>query len=208
MSKKSKKFTTVLLIFACIIAVYGYNVFTGRSKNSISAGTQAKVMGDSDAPLKITEFIDFQCPACAKGSKYLKEQMQKHPQLIQLELKYYPLAMHRHGILSAQYAECAAGQGKFWLFHDLLLDRQNNWKRLTDAQPAFNQMVADVNINVPEFNDCLKGGKMNKAIEKNKLEGNTLGIRSTPTYFVNGKMVVGQKSLELEINKYVEANSY
>jgi len=206
MSKKSKKMTTVTIIILCLIVVFGVKTYLGASKGQLTPRAQAKIKGNNDAPLKITEFIDFQCPACANGSKYLKETMERHPQLIRLQLKHFPLQMHRYGFLSARYAECATEQGKFWEMHDLLLARQNNWKRLDDPRPAFSQMANEARIDEQKLKECVASGRSDKIIEQNRVEGSGRRIRSTPTYFVNGKMVVGQKSLELAINQYLEAN--
>jgi len=206
MSKKSKKMTTALMIVFCLIAVFGAKAYFGSSRNGLAADAQAKIKGDKNAPLKITEFIDFQCPACALGAMYLKAEMQRHPDLIRLQLKHFPLQMHRYGFLSAQYAECAAEQGKFWPLHDLLLARQNNWKRLDNPRPAFDQMVNEARIDEQQLKACIKSGRADKIIQRNRTEGSNRSIRSTPTYFVNGKMIVGKKSLELEINQYLEAN--
>lgn len=203
MPKQSKNVAAITIIIACIAAVIGIKYYRDASGGAVNS-TQAKVKGDKDAPLKITEFIDFQCPACANGSKYLKDVMENHPSLIRLELKYFPLQMHKFGVLSAQYAECAAQQGKFWQMHDLLLARQNNWSRLVDPRPAFELMAKEAKIDVPMLDVCVAGDEALAAIERNRVEGNSRQIRSTPTYFVNGKLVVGQKSLEMEINNRLE----
>lgn len=208
MPKISKKFTTIFIVIACVALVYGVKFVAGLSKNGVSTGSFTKVKGNNDAPIKITEFIDFQCPACAQGSQYLKGEIEKYPEAIRLQLKHYPLAMHRYGLLSARYAECAAQQGQFWPFHDVLLARQGNWKRLTDAEPAFVRMASEVNLDSRKLEACLKGEKADKIIEKNKAEGKSLGVRSTPTYVVNGKIIVGKQSLELEITKLLRENGY
>jgi len=73
MPKNKKKFITILIVIACIAAVYGVKTYMGSTKGYISMVDRLKVQGNNDAPLKITEFIDFECPACALGSKYLKQ---------------------------------------------------------------------------------------------------------------------------------------
>lgn len=197
---------TILIVIIGIALVFGVKAYFGSSKALSASGSMAKIKGDNDAPIKVTEFIDFQCPACAFGAKYLKEEMQRHPGLIRLQLKHFPLSMHQHGFLSAQYAECSAEQGKFWQMHDLLLARQNNWKRLDDPRPAFDQMMSEAGINARELKACIGSGRADRIIQRNRAEGGNRQIRSTPTYFVNGKMMVGQKSLALEINRYLEAH--
>ena len=134
--------------------------------------------------------------------------IEKYPKAIRLELKHYPLPMHRHGLSSSRYAECAAQQGKFWLFQDLLLARQSNWHRLFDADPAFEKIADDIHLDKRDLKVCLKDDTVDETIKKNKKEGIVLGIRSTPTYFVNGKMIVGKKSLEEEIRKLLGQNGY
>lgn len=195
---------SLIALAACVIVVLGIKAVVEMSKGKLSGDTFTRVKGDKDAPLKITEFIDFQCPACASGAIYLNDVMVKHPDLIRLTVKYFPLAMHQHGMLSAGYAECSVAQGKFWPFYDLILTRQGNWKQLEDPRPAFAQMGKEISIDLQALQTCLEGMEVVKTIEKSKAEGEALNIRSTPTYFVNGKMVVGQKSLEQEINKYLE----
>lgn len=208
MPKISKTITSVLLILICVGAVFGAKLMINRLKQNASPDSFAKIKGNEDAPVKIVEFLDFQCPACAQGAQYLKEIMEKHPTAIRLELKYYPLAMHQHGEISARYAECAVRQGKFWPFHDLVMARQGNWKRLTDVRPAFDAIAKEVNLNVPALHACVPEEFVGAVIEKNKAEGTALGIRSTPTYFINGAMVVGKQSLDSEISKFLKENGY
>ncbi|MCA9401833.1 MAG: thioredoxin domain-containing protein, partial [Candidatus Omnitrophica bacterium] len=165
-----------------------------------------RIKGPQSAPIKIIEFIDFQCPACAHGSFYLKEMMEKHPDLIQLELKYFPLSMHAHALLSAKYVECAGQQGKFWEYQDQLLKLQNNWKKLQDAKPAFDHIAVNVEVNNPEFEACLASEDTVKKVSSFKDEGKTLGIKSTPTYFVNGEMIVGSNLLSQKLSELITKN--
>lgn len=208
MSKISKKTAVILTVLICLVAVYGAKFGIGYFRKNTPKASAGKVKGAENAPIKVTEFIDFQCPACARGAAYLKEKIQQYPAAIRLELKHYPLAMHQHGFLSSQYAECAASQGKFWSYHDLLLARQSNWKRLVDAQPAFERIADEVHLDKAELQVCLQNEATDAIIEKNRAEGKKLGVRSTPTYFVNGKMIVGKKSLDEEIVKLLKKNGY
>jgi len=208
MRKISKNFAAVLIIIICIVVVYTTKFLMQRSRKDGEAGTVAKIKGTNSAPIRVTEFIDFQCSACAYGAAYLKKMIEKYPMAIRLELKHYPLQMHRHGYSSSRYAECAARQGKFWPFQDLLLARRSNWQRLVDVDPDFEHIDEDSHLDNREFSTCLQDNTIDEDIEKDKDEGNALGVRSTPTYLVNEKMVVGKKSLEEEITKLLEKNGY
>jgi len=136
---KDKESIAFFIIIACIVVIYGIKRFVESSSTSPQkqALAKAKVKGDVNAPIQIAEFVDFQCPSCAHGAKDLKKFMGEHPNTIRLEVKYFPLKMHKHAVLSARYAECAARQNKFWPFHDYLFKGQNKWKRLLDAKPVF-----------------------------------------------------------------------
>jgi len=78
------------------------------------------------------------------------------------------------------------------------------WQGLVDASPAFAVMADELKLNRHRFENCLKDDKTDLEIQKDRAEGNRLGIKSTPTYFINGKMVVGTKSLEDELKTHLE----
>jgi len=196
MARISKNKLTFFVVVTVIVAVIAYDYFQRQAQ--LSEGMRARFKGSPDAKAKIVEYIDFQCPACARGSKYLMEYIKSHPDRVSLQMKYYPLNMHTHAFISARYAECAARQDKFWVFHDFLILNQREWKKLVDAQPMFDKMAEMSKMNIDQLKNCLNSDQVKQTILNDKQEGTTLGIKSTPTYFVNGKMVVGLKSLKQE----------
>lgn len=163
---------------------------------------KARMKGNPKAGLRVVEYIDFQCPSCAKGSKILGRYLKEYPEKISIELKYFPLAMHSHAFKSAYYAECAARQGKFWPFHDLLIERQKQWRVLKDAEPTFQNMAKEIELDSIELEACLQDKQVTEKIMKDRNEGQLLGVKSTPTYFINKKMVVGSKFLEKKLKAY------
>ena len=129
--------------------------------------------------------------------------LDKYPKDIYLQVRYYPLTnMHRHAIKSALYSECAARQGKFWALNDLMMPQQSQWAPLFSAEPIFRNMSAQVGIDMQKLNTCLDREDVRRVINDEKSFGQSMGIISTPTYFINKKMVVGPKSLTEELNKY------
>ena len=203
MSKMPKKLIAFFIIIACVVAIYGIRFYAKSSSTDTSKDVPTKVKGDVSAPIQITEFVDFQCHSCAHGSKDLKKLMEEHPGRIRVEVKYFPLKMHKHGVLSARYAECASRQEKFWPFHDNLFEQQKNWMKLIDAKSAFEFIAKDTGLDLKELAVCLEDETIDDVIQKNKKEGEALGVKSTPTYFINGKMVVGAKLLKVELNKLI-----
>ncbi len=198
-AKLSKRDTTILLIVVAVAALGGLKYFIESSRGGVGKGVASRSKGNPNAAIKIVEYMDFQCPACAKGASYLKDCFTKYPDKFYLQMKYYPLGMHRHAMQSARYAQCAAQQGKFWPFHNLLVERQQQWEALISADPVFRQIAQEVQIDIKQLDVCLQNDRTNTEILEEKEKGTSLGVKSTPTYFVNGKMVVGFKSLAIEL---------
>ena len=199
MNKQQLTLLIVLLLFGFIV---GAKIFLVPKKNEINV-QMARAKGNPQAKVKIVEFIDFQCPACANGVNYLKTFFDKHPSDIYLQVKYFPLTnMHHHAMISALYSECAARQGKFWALDDLMIPQQQQWAQLISPDPVFQSMALQVGMNIDQLNTCLASDDARRVINDEKSLGQSLGIASTPTYFINGKMVVGTKSLQDELKTY------
>ncbi len=204
--KISKTKATVIVILLTVAFVFLGRWVTGYpSQYTKTTGVSARSKGNPQAPIKIIEFIDFQCPACAKGALLLKDYTRRYPSQIFLEMKHYPLSKtHRFSFLSSLYAECAGHQGKFWEFTDLLVTNQSQWIRMMDAARMFNRFAEDLQLNAGKLKACLENEKTRSTILKDKEEGSALGVHSTPTYFLNGKMVVGMKSLQEALDKNLQ----
>ena len=198
----SKLQTTLVIVLVLAGLVAGAKVFLVSKKVPVNL-QMARARGNPDSKVKIVEYIDFQCPACAYGVKYLKTFFDQHPNDIYLQIRYFPLTnMHHHSMTSALYSECAARQGKFWALDELMMAQQSQWSRLISPDPVFQAMAAQVGMNTQQLNTCLASDDARRVINDEKSVGQSLGIASTPTYFVNNKMVVGTKSLEDELKTY------
>jgi len=193
---------TVGVVFVLVGFVAGGRILLAPKKTEINFQA-ARAQGNPAARVKIVEFIDFQCPACAYGMKYLKTFLGEHPNDVYLQVRYYPLTnMHHHAMISALYSECAARQGKFWALEDLMMPQQSQWAQLISPEPVFRAMASQVGMDTAKLNTCLVSDEARKTINDEKSLGVSLGINSTPTYFINGKMVVGAKSLEDVLKTY------
>ena len=199
MNKQQSALVIVLVLVGLIV---GAKIYLAPQKAVINI-QMARSKGNPQARVKIVEFIDFQCPACAFGVKFLKAFFDKHPSDLYIQVRYFPLTnMHRHAMISALYSECASRQGKFWALDDLMIDQQAQWSQLISPEPVFQAMATQVGIDSTQLNACLSADDTRRVINDEKSTGQTLGIKSTPTYFINNKMVVGTKSLQDELKSY------
>ncbi len=199
-SKKNKPIITLIVVVLCIGAILGVKFVMAKNRDQMTQLITARVKGNPKAPIKIVEYIDFQCPACASGANMIKELMQTHPDQIFVEMKYYPLAMHTHAFTSSYYAQCALKQGKFWEFHDLLIGRQAMWSKLPEVKSVFDDMAKELELKLDKLEACVNDEETREVIIKTREEGDLLGVKSTPSYFVNDKLIVGFKNLKLELD--------
>jgi len=198
-----KKLQAALVIVLVLVGLIAGAKILGAPKKAPINLQMARTKGNPDSKVKIVEFIDFQCPACANGVIYLKTFFDQHPNDIYLQVRYFPLTnMHHHAMISALYSECAARQGKFWALDDLMMPQQSQWAQLISPEPVFQSMAQQVGMNIDQLNTCLASDDARRVINDEKSLGQSLGIASTPTYFINNKMVVGTKSMEDELKTY------
>jgi len=142
--------------------------------------------GAASAPVTIIEFSDFQCPFCRAAENSLKEVRQKYGDQVKLVYMDFPLGFHPHAMDAARAARCAADQDKFWQFHDALFLDQ---KKLDPDD--LKQTAAKIGLNSDKFNSCFTSDKHDAGIQKDMAEGNSLGVTGTPTFFINGRQLVG-----------------
>ncbi|MBU0469637.1 MAG: thioredoxin domain-containing protein [Candidatus Omnitrophica bacterium] len=205
----SKKNIAVLSIIAFFIigSVISVKYYFKEKPVEIRVGSLARVRGNDAAPIKIVEFMDFRCYPCALGSKYLKTLIKENPDSIRLEMKYFPLSINQDFAISARYAECASRQGKFWQYHDLLIEEQEKWKKYMNPQTVFESYAKQIKLDTKQLDACLQDKTVFRKILDLKEEGQALGVTSTPTYFINGKKIVGLKLLKEEISSLLKVHS-
>ncbi len=154
-----------------------------------------KTKGPANAPVTIEVFSDFECPACryavAEESKILAD----YPDQVRFIFYHFPLTSHRLSPLVHQAAECAALQGKFWPFHDRLYEKQAEWAVLPDPTQTLIEFSRDAGMDLDRFAGCLADTRVTADVKKDRLYGDALQIRSTPTFFVNGERFVGAVEL-------------
>lgn len=154
---------------------------TGLSEQS-SRGPR----GNPSAAVTVIEYGDLQCPACqAAHEKITKPLLKKYGAQIRFEFHHFPLrSIHRYALEAATAAECAADQGKFWEYVDLVYAEQKN---LTIEQ--LPKWAKDLGIDTDLFGRCYKSKIKRSTVLADYEEGKGLGVSGTPTYFVNGKRV-------------------
>lgn len=147
-------------------------------------------LGNDSAKVTIVVFSDFQCPFCKKGEDTLMTGV--YPQYngtIRIYFKHFPLTqIHQFAQKAAEASECAADQGKFWEMHDLLF--ANNNKLDSDSLKKY---AVELGLDSEKFNQCLDSGEKAAVVNADMKLGESLGVRATPTFYINGKKLEGAK---------------
>lgn len=155
--------------------------------------------GPKGAPVTVVEFSDFQCPYCSQLAKTIHEVSAKYGDQVRLVYRQFPLSqIHPFAEKAAEAALCAADQDRFWDLHDLMFESQNSLK-----EEDLKAKGAQLKLDTAAFNDCLDSGKYAKRVRQDQREGYSLGVSTTPSFFINGRYFTGALPLE-DISKTID----
>ena len=157
-----------------------------------TAGFRGYVLGSDSAPVEIVEYADYQCPWCAQFALVtfpdVEERLIKTGRL-RWRYRDYPLdQIHRHARTSAHAAACADEQGKFWPVHKLIYQGQSDWAN-GNAGKVFRGYAEAAQVDLAKYDECMKSARDAGRIEASYREGNSIGVGSTPTFLIAGKLV-------------------
>lgn len=150
--------------------------------HTLPVGTSA-VKGAVNAPVTITVFDDFQCPYCARLVPTLEQVLAAYPGKVRLVFKHFPLSMHQFAKAAAVASIAARNQGKFWEMHDQLFD---NYNALDDAK--IRELAQASGLDMARFDNDIKSPALAQEVAADMQLGAQVGIRGTPTAYVNGKL--------------------
>jgi len=146
-----------------------------------------------DAKVSIVEFGDFQCPACAAAFPIVEQLLalyKDNPQ-VNFVSRNFPLPQHQYALITAEAAEAAGAQGKYWEMYRLIYTNQNEWVNSADPMSILVGYATQLKLDIGRFKSEVTANKYNDIIEQDKQDGLALGINSTPTFFINGVRATG-----------------
>ncbi|MDE0882237.1 MAG: thioredoxin domain-containing protein [Myxococcota bacterium] len=147
-------------------------------------GADGASSGDKDAKVTIVEFSDFQCPYCVRASSAVSELKKKYGAKVRFIFRHFPLDFHKEAHAAAQASMFANSKGKFWEFHDLLFENQ---KALKPAD--LEKYATKLGLSAAALKTALSAGTYKAAVDADMALGKAVGVRGTPTMFLNGTRV-------------------
>jgi protein-disulfide isomerase len=155
--------------------------------------------GPNDAPVTIVEFSDFQCPFCKTVVATLKQLLAQYPDRVRWVFRDFPIpGLHPEAPILHEAARCAGDQGKFWPYHDLVFERGAEATAV-----ALRQYAVQVGADPADFTQCMTTRKYRAAVSADMEAGTKLGVTGTPTFFINGLLLVGNQPLA-EFQRLIE----
>lgn len=155
--------------------------------------------GDPNAPVTIIEFGDFQCPYCGRFAATTEAQIEEqYIQSGKARFGYWNFAfLGSESNWAAEAAECAADQDKFWEYHDILYSSQSGENQGTFNKDKLKKFADDLGLDTSVFNECFDSGKYSELIQEDSNTASSIGVRSTPTFLINGQPMVGAQPFEI-----------
>ena len=165
---------------------------------AISAETLVRpdspTLGAPDAPVTVVEFLDPECESCAAFSPVVKKILKDYDGKVRLVVRYMPL--HPNSLRAATLTEAAGEQGKYWQMQELLFQKQSEWGERHGPPPAapkpdinalFDKYAMELGLDLAKVNSAVKENRYQAKLERDRRDGQSLGVRQTPTFFVNGR---------------------
>ncbi|MCC7111308.1 MAG: thioredoxin domain-containing protein [Deltaproteobacteria bacterium] len=153
----------------------------------------AAVRGPADALVTVVAFTDYQCPFCGRAEATLTSLRERFPQEVRVVVQHQPLAFHKAAFDAAVAAECAGEQGLFWPLHDRLFARQ---RELSGSVTPAGIADGVEGLQWSAFERCVAGEGARARVTEDQRLAERFGVRGTPSFFINGRILVGAQPLE------------
>jgi protein-disulfide isomerase len=163
-----------------------FTVFLDPPRHEVTIPADAMVKGPADAPITLVEFSDFQCPYCRRAYPTVSRVLADYKDNVRYVFRDYPLGFHKRAVPASVAAYCASEQDKYWDYYESLKGMVGD---LSDKD--LNKRATDLGLNMEEFGACMASGRYEPVVNAGFEDGQKLGVTGTPTFFINGRMLIG-----------------
>src|SRR5438094_5380551 len=196
-----KRYLPFVIVAAVALATLGSGAMLYRAKrsqllsisaNKVLSGKNDKsihIRGHPDAPATLEEFADFQCPPCGSFASFGEELLKQYDSRLRVVFRNFPLPNHKYAREAALAAEAAGLQGRFWEMHDVLYREQAVWSNADNVRELFDSYAGMIGLNLDQFKKDMDEEKTKARVDSDHERGDSLGVQSTPTVFINNRQV-------------------
>jgi protein-disulfide isomerase len=200
-----KKFVTIIVVIALVLG--GIFFFTrDKSQGTNATGTPSNhVFGNTTSKVTLTEYGDFECPACGTYYPLIDQVKTKYKDQIAFKFISFPLPQHQNARAAHRAAEAANLQGKFWEMYDQLYSQQQNWTSLSNPLNTFKSYAQTIGLDIAKFDTDYASDAVNAAINADKKLGEDFNVTATPTFAINGKKFEPTRGTIDEFSEAIDA---
>ncbi len=208
----------VTIVLAAVVFIGGFVVALASPTTNASPSPAAQLVRSNsqvldaggDNAVTVVEFLDFECEACGAMNPVVDQLRQEFRDRITYVVRYFPLAGHFNSGAAALAAQAAADQGQFEPMFRRLFETQANWgEDKVSRADEFRGFAQDLSLDMGRYDASIADPKTQQRIQIDLNDGQALGVRGTPTFFVDGKEVELTKTTDLRdaIVRALEAKS-
>ena len=147
--------------------------------------------GPESAPVTVVEFTDFECPYCLRAQPSIERLRAEYPDSVRVVFKHFPLSFHKRAINAHRAALAAGEQGKFWEMHDRIFENP----RALDAE-TMREHARALGLDEARFEQSFASDRLAEQIDRDVAEGRAAGVRGTPAFFINGRLLSGAQPFD------------
>lgn len=209
--QETKSFARKIFLGLIVLGLIGFGVYKlvlylktpgPETSQPFTISDKDWVKGEKEAKTTLVEYADFECPACAAYAPFLDRLVQNFPGQLRMVYRHFPLPSHKNAMASAQVAEAAGRQGRFWEMASLLYQRQEEWSNLSNPKDKFVEYAKELGLKEENFLADYDSQAVKDKISADILSGQRIRISYTPSFFLNGRLIA-PKSYE-EFESFVE----
>jgi protein-disulfide isomerase len=176
-----------LAVVLLIGAAFWYGSVAGAKANEGVVITPHTLVG-SNSKITLTEYADFECPACAQFHPVVKDVLDKYGSQITFEFKHFPLSnIHKFALPAAKAAEAAGQQGQFFGMYDKLFENQAAWSKSPTPQAFFIKYAEELGLDMEKFKQHMRASVITEHIKTQFDDARALGLTGTPSFYLNGE---------------------
>jgi protein-disulfide isomerase len=193
--RRKQNWMTIAIIGLGALLVAGVLIIPSLKKVEVKSNPRPMAdfdsMGDKNAKVKVEEFSDFQCPYCKQFATEMEAAyVKQYVETGKVHWKFITYSfIGEESVKAAEAAYCAADQGKFWEYHDLLFANQNGENQGVYTQEFVLQMAKELSLDIATFQTCIDYGTYAQKVTDNMNYGQSKGVNGTPYFLVNDKLV-------------------
>ena len=218
--KKEVKILAAIAFFVVVGAFLGANYYrksvqservtTGGSSNKPQLNPEqlvrpdSPILGAADAPVTVVEFLDPECESCRAFNPTVKKLLKDYDPRVRFVVRYMPL--HPNSTSAATFTEAAGEQGKYWEAQEMLFQKQPEWgtkhgpqtTQPPDINQLFKRYAAELGLDSKKMDAAFAENRYAAKLERDRRDGQSLGVRQTPTFFVNGRKLARLNEADLK----------